>query len=305
MATPFEDRPAYRRRVRGELLSPDRRRDESRGADRSRRRGRPHRGDGDRCRRHARRDLAHARAHRSHRRHRRGASAGSTCRCTCIRSISRTTRGCRRARRRCTGSTSSSLTDRMKSSPRARRSPAARCDFEVMHVPGHAPGLVAFNGHGVSFGGDLLFAGSIGRTDLPLGNPADMDRVAGALHRCARGRRHRVSGPRAVHEHRQREAHEPLSARRGAPHPSMIGDRADVVGCDLRGGPVGVARRGGPRRRGGRTGRVRGAAHAQPRRRARRSGPAGALLRRRGGRSRRRRCSGVRRRHRPRDSSPA
>lgn len=47
--------------------------------------------------------------------------------------------------------------------------------FEVMHVPGHAPGLVSFTGHGVSFGGDLLFAGSIGRTDLPLGNPVDME----------------------------------------------------------------------------------------------------------------------------------
>ncbi|HEU4723407.1 MAG TPA: MBL fold metallo-hydrolase, partial [Gemmatimonadaceae bacterium] len=46
--------------------------------------------------------------------------------------------------------------------------------FRVMHVPGHAPGLVAFTGHGVSFGGDLLFAGSIGRTDLPLGSSADM-----------------------------------------------------------------------------------------------------------------------------------
>ena len=46
--------------------------------------------------------------------------------------------------------------------------------FDVMHVPGHAPGLVAFTGHGVSFGGDLLFAGSIGRTDLPFGSPADM-----------------------------------------------------------------------------------------------------------------------------------
>ena len=57
--------------------------------------------------------------------------------------------------------------------------------FEVMHVPGHAPGLVAFTGHGVSFGGDLLFAGSIGRTDLPLGSPADMTaslaRYTGAL----------------------------------------------------------------------------------------------------------------------------
>jgi hydroxyacylglutathione hydrolase len=45
--------------------------------------------------------------------------------------------------------------------------------FQVMHVPGHAPGLVAFTGHGISFGGDLLFAGSIGRTDLPLGNASD------------------------------------------------------------------------------------------------------------------------------------
>jgi glyoxylase-like metal-dependent hydrolase (beta-lactamase superfamily II) len=58
-------------------------------------------------------------------------------------------------------------------------------EFEVMHVPGHAPGLVAFSGHGVSFGGDLLFAGSIGRTDLPLGNAADMSasltRYTGAL----------------------------------------------------------------------------------------------------------------------------
>ena len=47
--------------------------------------------------------------------------------------------------------------------------------FTVMHVPGHAPGLVSFNAEGVAFAGDLLFAGSIGRTDLPLSNPFDMD----------------------------------------------------------------------------------------------------------------------------------
>jgi hydroxyacylglutathione hydrolase len=47
--------------------------------------------------------------------------------------------------------------------------------FTVMHLPGHAPGLVSFNGHGVALSGDLLFAGSIGRTDLPLANPVDMD----------------------------------------------------------------------------------------------------------------------------------
>jgi len=48
--------------------------------------------------------------------------------------------------------------------------------FRVMHVPGHAPGHVAFVGHGVVFGGDCLFAGSIGRTDLPLSEPRALQR---------------------------------------------------------------------------------------------------------------------------------
>lgn len=39
--------------------------------------------------------------------------------------------------------------------------------FQVMHMPGHAPGLVVFVGEGIMLGGDLLFAGSVGRTDLP------------------------------------------------------------------------------------------------------------------------------------------
>ena len=47
--------------------------------------------------------------------------------------------------------------------------------FRVMHTPGHAPGHVVFHGHGVALGGDLLFAGSIGRTDLPLANPMHME----------------------------------------------------------------------------------------------------------------------------------
>lgn len=46
--------------------------------------------------------------------------------------------------------------------------------FHVVHTPGHAPGHVVFHGHGVVFGGDLLFAGSIGRTDLPFAEPALM-----------------------------------------------------------------------------------------------------------------------------------
>jgi len=47
--------------------------------------------------------------------------------------------------------------------------------FDVLHVPGHAPGHVMFkHGHTV-FGGDLLFAGSIGRTDLPFADPVKME----------------------------------------------------------------------------------------------------------------------------------
>lgn len=39
--------------------------------------------------------------------------------------------------------------------------------FDVWHVPGHAPGHVAFIGHGLCVSGDVLFEGSVGRTDLP------------------------------------------------------------------------------------------------------------------------------------------
>ena len=48
--------------------------------------------------------------------------------------------------------------------------------FTVLHTPGHAPGHVVFHGHGVVLGGDLLFAGSVGRTDLPLADPKAMSR---------------------------------------------------------------------------------------------------------------------------------
>jgi hydroxyacylglutathione hydrolase len=48
-------------------------------------------------------------------------------------------------------------------------------EFRVLHVPGHAPGHVVFHGAGLLLGGDLLFAGSIGRTDLPFSDPAKME----------------------------------------------------------------------------------------------------------------------------------
>ncbi len=44
--------------------------------------------------------------------------------------------------------------------------------FSVLHCPGHAPGHVIFYsaGHKFAHVGDVLFRGSIGRTDLPGGN---------------------------------------------------------------------------------------------------------------------------------------
>ncbi|MDR0435833.1 MAG: MBL fold metallo-hydrolase [Propionibacteriaceae bacterium] len=56
--------------------------------------------------------------------------------------------------------------------------------FQVTHTPGHTPGCVVFtvtddrgDAEGdIAFVGDLVFAGSIGRTDLPGGDPARMTR---------------------------------------------------------------------------------------------------------------------------------
>jgi glyoxylase-like metal-dependent hydrolase (beta-lactamase superfamily II) len=47
---------------------------------------------------------------------------------------------------------------------------AAGIEFRVFDVPGHTSGSVAFVADGVAFVGDVLFAGSIGRTDLDGGD---------------------------------------------------------------------------------------------------------------------------------------
>ena len=45
-----------------------------------------------------------------------------------------------------------------------------RSAAKVIHTPGHTPGSVCFVFDGFVFTGDLLFAGSIGRTDMPGGD---------------------------------------------------------------------------------------------------------------------------------------
>lgn len=48
--------------------------------------------------------------------------------------------------------------------------------FTVLHTPGHTPGGICLFGNGVLFSGDTLFAGSIGRYDLPGGDLATLRR---------------------------------------------------------------------------------------------------------------------------------
>jgi hydroxyacylglutathione hydrolase len=56
----------------------------------------------------------------------------------------------------------------------------AGLSLEVIHVPGHSPGHLAYHADGCLFSGDILFQGSVGRTDLPF---ADWDTLLQSLRR--------------------------------------------------------------------------------------------------------------------------
>ncbi|WP_375500424.1 MBL fold metallo-hydrolase [uncultured Jatrophihabitans sp.] len=70
--------------------------------------------------------------------------------------------------------------DDVRELPTTGTVPLAGLDFAVTHAPGHSAGSVVFGLSGADeallFSGDVLFAGSIGRTDLPGASMADMER---------------------------------------------------------------------------------------------------------------------------------
>jgi hydroxyacylglutathione hydrolase len=54
----------------------------------------------------------------------------------------------------------------------------AGIELEVLSVPGHSPAHVAYHADGSLFSGDVLFAGSVGRADLP---GADWNTLLGSI----------------------------------------------------------------------------------------------------------------------------
>jgi len=53
--------------------------------------------------------------------------------------------------------------------------------FDVVFTPGHSPGHMTFATPGALFSGDVLFQGSVGRTDLPFGDHPTLLRSIAAL----------------------------------------------------------------------------------------------------------------------------
>lgn len=58
----------------------------------------------------------------------------------------------------------------------------AGIDFEVVPIPGHSPAHIAYAADGCLFSGDLLFAGSVGRVDIP---GADWDTLLDSVRTLA------------------------------------------------------------------------------------------------------------------------
>ena len=92
----------------------------------------------------------------------------------------------------------------------------AGLEIVVNHAPGHTPGSVVFHSDpAVMFSGDLLFAGSIGRTDLPGGDTAAM---MDSLARVCLTRPDRDTGaarPRPADDHRCRTGQQSVPGRAG------------------------------------------------------------------------------------------
>ena len=83
--------------------------------------------------------------------------------------------------------------------------------------PGHSAGHIAFHSDGQLFSGDVLFAGSVGRHDLPGGDWETLLASIRSLTRALPARHDRLSRARAGDDARPRAPDEPVSARAAGP----------------------------------------------------------------------------------------
>ena len=85
----------------------------------------------------------------------------------------------------------------------------AGLEIDVLFTPGHSPGHVTYSipAEQAVFSGDVLFQGSVGRTDLPGGDTATLMRTLAELRRHAARRDGRLPRPHGRHDDR------PASAR--------------------------------------------------------------------------------------------
>ena len=85
--------------------------------------------------------------------------------------------------------------------------------FQMVAVPGHSPGHLAYYADGALFSGDVLFAGSVGRTDLPHGDWDDAARVDPRARRPLPARDRRLLRPRPADDARRRARAQPVPGR--------------------------------------------------------------------------------------------
>ena len=93
-------------------------------------------------------------------------------------------------------------------------------EIDVMFTPGHSPGHVTFSipDEQAVFSGDVLFQGSVGRTDLPGGDWGTLLESIRTLIDVAARRDHRLPGPHGDHDARSRARHQSV------PRPSSRGE---------------------------------------------------------------------------------
>ena len=99
----------------------------------------------------------------------------------------------------------SSPTTPTSSSPAASGSSSPGLEIDVLFTPGHSPGHVTYSipAEQAVFSGDVLFQGSVGRTDLPGGDTATLMRTLARAARRAARRDDRLPRPHGRHDDRR------------------------------------------------------------------------------------------------------